>query len=435
MTPLRLLPPLVLAVVAAGAGCVQAPSTAGRTTAAGCTPAYSATSPWNTPVGASPDVDPRSRALVGALTGKLTSDPTQYTYPVYEVDPSTPLVSISVSGRYSNVTGPSTISTARVPTVAVPIPASAQPAEGSDSQLIVHDAATGDEWGFWEASRLGDGSWRATNGYHYNTNWSGVPPHGFGSRGAGVPYLAGLIRPCEIAQGRIDHAIAFAYTSPSSSFVYPATKSDGQGADATSLPEGAHLQLDPSLTPAELAGLGCTGACLTIARALQQYGMFLIDASGRPKLVAEYEATAAWNGTITSTTVSPIPLARFRVLLACTIVGTEGDDILRGTPGNDVICGLGGNDVLRGGGGDDVLVGGPGNDVLDGGAGDDRLEGGPGNDRLTGGPGADTLLGGPGNDTFFARDGQADRLAGGPGTDTATVDRKLDHLSSIEKVR
>ena len=31
---------------------------------------------------------------------------------------------------------------------------------------------------------------------------------------------------------------------------------------------------------------------------------------------------------------------------ACTITGTEGDDLLKGTPGNDVICARGGNDIV-----------------------------------------------------------------------------------------
>ena len=405
---------------------------AGRPSAApDCTPPYSATSPWNTPIGANPDVDPQGAAPAGTLT----SDPTQYTYPVYEVDATTPPARVTISGQYSDVTAPSAISREHALDSSAPIPASAQPAEGSDGQLVIHNAATGDEWGFWQMSRQSDGTWRATNGYHYNTRWSGVPPLGFGSRGAGVPYLAGLIRPCEVAQGRIDHAIAFAYPSPSPSFVYPATKSDGQSTAPNSLPEGARLQLDPSLTSADLSKLGCRGACLTIARALQQYGMYLIDGSGRPKVIAEYEGTANWNGLVTASTVSPIPFSRFRVLLACTIAGTPGNDVLRGTPGNDVICGLDGGDVLYGGGGDDVLVGGAGTDVLYGGPGDDRLEGGPGADRLIGGPGKDTFLAGPGDDTLLARDGQPDRVAGGPGTDTATVDRTLDKLSSIERIR
>src|SRR3954451_19625410 len=66
---------------------------------------------------------------------------------------------------------------------------------------------------------------------------------------------------------------------------------------------------------------------------------------------------------------------------ACTVLGTEGDDVLTGSPFDDIICGLGGNDRLDGGDGNDVLLGGDGNDVLVGGEGHECMVGGPGTDR------------------------------------------------------
>ena len=76
----------------------------------------------------------------------------------------------------------------------------------------------------------------------------------------------------------------------------------------------------------------------------------------------------------------------------CTVIGTDGNDVLNGTPGHDVICGFGGNDTLSGGAGDDRLVGGPGNDTLDGGSGDDSLSGGQGADLVDGGSGHDLAV-------------------------------------------
>ena len=65
-----------------------------------------------------------------------------------------------------------------------------------------------------------------------------------------------------------------------------------------------------------------------------------------------------------------LDLATFEEVPA-TIVGTEGNDVLRGTNGRDVIAGLGGNDVILARDGDDVVCGGMGNDVIhvDGGIG------------------------------------------------------------------
>ena len=109
----------------------------------------------------------------------------------------------------------------------------------------------------------------------------------------------------------------------------------------------------------------------------------------------------------------------------CTIVGTEGDDVISGTSGDDVICGLGGDDVIYGLDGDDVIVGGTGNDTLYGGNetrigvndGDDTLFGGAGDDTLYGGNGNDTLWGGAGDDTLEGNR-RDDVLHGGAGVDT-----------------
>ena len=74
---------------------------------------------------------------------------------------------------------------------------------------------------------------------------------------------------------------------------------------------------------------------------------------------------------------------------ACSILGTDGDDVLTGSPFDDIICGFGGNDRIDGGDGNDVLLGGDGDDELVGGAGDDCMVGGPGFDTAdnTGGTG------------------------------------------------
>ena len=91
-----------------------------------------------------------------------------------------------------------------------------------------------------------------------------------------------------------------------------------------------------------------------------------------------------------------------------TIVGTEGNDVLKGTKRADVIVGLGGkdqvnakkgNDLVCAGAGKDHVVGGPGADDLFGEAGDDNLIGNKGGDRLNGGAGEDRCNGGSGTNT------------------------------------
>ena len=205
------------------------------------------------------------------------------------------------------------------------------------------------------------------------------------------------------------------------------------------MPAGARLQLDPELTEEELGELGCTGPCLTVAKALQEYGMFVIDNSGRAKVMFEFEGTAGWGDAISESTVSPIPLGRFQVLdtrtvpagAGCTVSGTDGDDDLSGTRSADVICGFGGddsiqgmdgNDVIYGGDGEDSIVGGGGHDVIDAGGGDDWVLGDAGRDVIIGGSGKDVLGGGPDADRIFADDGEEDIVDGGDGDDELRLD-------------
>ncbi|HET6950086.1 MAG TPA: neocarzinostatin apoprotein domain-containing protein [Acidimicrobiales bacterium] len=81
------------------------------------------------------------------------------------------------------------------------------------------------------------------------------------------------------------------------------------------------------------------------------------------------------------------------VVVGCTVIGTDGRDVLHGTRGDDVLCGLGGNDVILGLDGNDIVLGGDGHDILVGGPGDDILDGQGGADLLLGGPGSDTCTG------------------------------------------
>jgi Ca2+-binding RTX toxin-like protein len=117
--------------------------------------------------------------------------------------------------------------------------------------------------------------------------------------------------------------------------------------------------------------------------------------------------------------------------------GFGGNDDLAGGDGADLLHGGGGNDTLRGGRGNDVEFGEIGNDLMQGGpTGNDVLNGGTGADVLGGGPGRDILRGGFGPDRLFAKgdpNGPADSVNGGPGFDRATLDRRHDVSSMVER--
>src|SRR3954470_19065248 len=57
--------------------------------------AFAADSPWNTPISDTPEIDPRSAELVSSIAegpspDMITSDPTQFSFPVYTATPETP---------------------------------------------------------------------------------------------------------------------------------------------------------------------------------------------------------------------------------------------------------------------------------------------------------------------------------------------------------
>ena len=103
----------------------------------------------------------------------------------------------------------------------------------------------------------------------------------------------------------------------------------------------------------------------------------------------------------------------------CTIIGTEGADVIHATEYPDKICGLGGDDLiygLDGATGHDIVLGGAGDDIIQGRRGDDVLQGGPGSDQIYGGDGNDVAQGGTGDDQIYGEAGD-DSLDGGNGED------------------
>jgi RTX calcium-binding nonapeptide repeat (4 copies) len=113
--------------------------------------------------------------------------------------------------------------------------------------------------------------------------------------------------------------------------------------------------------------------------------------------------------------------------------GRGPDNVFANDAGGGEVRGGPGGDALVAGRAGSRLIGGRGGDLLTGGAGRDTLSGGGGRDTIRGGLRSDELRGGAGMDTFYARDRYRDRVFGGEGRDRARVDRRLDHMRSIER--
>ena len=288
-------------------------------TAAGssCVRPYSDSSPWNTAIGGDPAYAPDSGRRVGQINGELSSDPSQFTYPVYTAARSRPVTKVKVLEAISKIRrGGAALSNRKRGTLRIPLPKGAR-ASTQTGQLIVVDPKSGEEWGVFGLGRQGRG-WTALFGYKFSTKTDGVPAIGKDGGGlaarAGVSYLAGLVRACEIASGKIDHALALAFGSASIAHITPLRGTNGSDGSPDALQVGARLQLDPDLSQADLAELGCAGACYTMAQAMQEYGAFVVGRSGRPKIYVEHNFTARWRGAVRADTVSAIPVDRLRVL-------------------------------------------------------------------------------------------------------------------------
>ena len=270
-----------------------------------------------------------ARIPATSAQGVLTADVTLNSYPIYLVDERTPTASVVVENYFSYFEkfagNPDGVRRGAGfhPTIPnVPIPPEARHGGGDDDQCLFWNPKTGAEWSFWQFSKTAKG-YAATNGYLYDTH-SGTGRMTGSGRGAGVSKLGGTVSACEVEiEGAVEHAIAFAFALPSRQWVFPATKSDGQGKPGRDIPQGARIQLDPKLNDADFDALGLIPQARAIARAMQKHGLILIDSSGRAKAFLESEVTGAWkNATAMEKALAPLTLdgkgqpdwSRFRVL-------------------------------------------------------------------------------------------------------------------------
>jgi hypothetical protein len=173
------------------------------------------------------------------------------------------------------------------PGVQFPIPARAKRAAGSDHALtVVYPAMDGSpyagkELDIWEARYYtSNDTWSAgTVVVNDLFGWGATCPlrqHCNGGRAAGFANLGGAVRPEEIAQGHIDHALAFATPHNLANYIAcPATHTDGR-APAPALPEGARIQLDPGY---DVEAQNWPRWVKIIAHTLQTYGAYNGDYS------------------------------------------------------------------------------------------------------------------------------------------------------------
>ena len=307
---------------------------------------FSDSSFWNQPIPENPEIDPKSDYYISLLAGDPSGknfgiNLTRYAIPVFEVDDKTPRVRVkhhflSERERKGWKTDRTVFGHGReFDAGPVPIPAAAVPDTGSDMHLALVDWNRMVAWDMWLARKLPDGTWESNTGMKYALDGPGVfdPSkfsvkdgesihfHGPG-RAAGVPIIAGLILYDEVAAGEIAHKIACATRfNAYKEFTFPATWTDGHLPGG--IPEGALIQLDPSL---DLSQFDLLPGERVVARALQKYGMVNVDNAGGSPLYGENlnndPGGRSWNGILREWDggIVSIPVQHYRVLKIRSVV-------------------------------------------------------------------------------------------------------------------
>ncbi len=154
-----------------------------------------------------------------------------------------------------------------------PYPADLPIQAGADHHATVLDKDRCVIYETYMTARSGSG-FSADSGALFDLRSGAMRPDGWTSATAsGLPILPGLARYDEaVEQGEIRHALAFTAGGSAHFYVHPATHSSGTSDSSSAPPLGLRVRLRAGTDLSSLHGTS-----LVIARALQRYGMFLID--------------------------------------------------------------------------------------------------------------------------------------------------------------
>jgi hypothetical protein len=294
---------------------------------------FSSTSFWNEAVPADATLDPSSASVVAALDEQELSEQsgvhrpaintTGWSVPIYTVPADQPLVRVALVNNSS--------AALQAAWNAVPLPADAHPAAGTDEHLVVWQPSTDRMWEFWRLEKIGD-DWRASwggamqevtagKGVYGAGSWAGASTS-WGATASSLPLVGGLITLEDLKRGTIEHALAISVPSVRmDSYASPAQRTDGGSSAPFSLPEGAHLRLDPSLN---LAALHLPRMTLLMAEAAQRYGIFVRDTASNIAFYGQDPTPTGSNpytgqhgyfdGQVTSSLLAAFPWSHLQLL-------------------------------------------------------------------------------------------------------------------------
>jgi hypothetical protein len=292
---------------------------------------YAPDSFWNTPIAASPAISPDNAAQIAWMMQNAVGafGPTINNPSIYVADNPTPKLRVAVNY-------PTCDARSIDPATMVPIPAGAKPGAGGllgttgeEASMVVVNADTGEEWDMFKltppnVTPLVSGPvcpvknvWACTVLAYSNPGWTGSG-NGYSYRASRTLGGAGVIRPRETkmpAGSTWDHKLAMGYPHTRSSFVFPASSSDGPFTDPASIPMGACIQLDPAF---DVDGSSLPEWQKQLCRTLQKYGVVIVDTGSALMNEGLYSVRAAGYTWPWEPNWIPLPasvVSRFRVLV------------------------------------------------------------------------------------------------------------------------
>ena len=212
----RLMGLLAGAFVAGAAWCATAgePEATAKKAAPSAQPAavFAADSFWYTPIPAEAPLHPNSANFVAeflrqkkAYYGTVSINTTAYASPVYIAGPDTPRVRVA---EWDCQKKKFTDAGLAEQWSAVPVPAHAEPADGTDAEMTIYQPASDTIWEFWQARKV-DGQWQACWGGRMPnvSKSSGIWQKPYGTTATGLPFLGGQITAEELRRGKIEHVM------------------------------------------------------------------------------------------------------------------------------------------------------------------------------------------------------------------------------------
>ena len=255
--------------------------------------AFGADSVWKADVSSAP-LNPNSAALVTNLVGQVAANygtaafnVNTYGTSIYTVPADQPLIDVTWVDCQRKGKAPAGLLGEGGQFTAVPIPADAVPAAGTDGQLTIHSPSTDTLWEFWKAKRV-NGQWTACWGGRLDdvSTSEGYFEGWWGASASGLAVSGGSVLIQDAQAGVIDHALSLQIPNVQDKavFSWPAQRSDGSDLTPNAIPEGLRFRLDPAVN---VEALNLTPIAKMVARSAQKQGFIVTDRAGAVAVVAE----------------------------------------------------------------------------------------------------------------------------------------------------